>query len=114
MAMFAPAVAGGSAKFYYEQRGLWALIMSQTGLGLVAGEQILTFIDRMGGTVLGAIIGMVAWYCGNGKGNGNRYGFVISTVSSRLILKLTRRLSGPPSRCSVESLRLLQTLGSGS
>jgi hypothetical protein len=33
------------------QKGLWALIMAQTGLGVFAGEQIGAFVLRMGGTL---------------------------------------------------------------
>jgi hypothetical protein len=34
---------------------------AQTALGVFAGEQITTFILRMGGTALGCILGMLAW-----------------------------------------------------
>ncbi|KAL1410381.1 hypothetical protein Q8F55_004389 [Vanrija albida] len=93
--MWIPSVAPGSAKFYYDQRGLWALIMSSTGMGFIAGEQILNFLERGGGSVLGAILGMAAWYAGNGGGNGFRYGFVIATAFFASFPLLVR-ISGPP------------------
>ena len=78
-------------------RGLWALIMvglsflpdaassfadrqAQTGMGVYTGEQIGSFFLRMSGTVLGLVIGMVAWYIGAGRGPGNPYGVAASTV----------------------------------
>lgn len=54
--------------------------MSQTGLGVFAGEQIAGFVARMGGTLIGLVLGMVAWYMGSGHGRGNPYGVVAATV----------------------------------
>lgn len=51
-------------------------------MGVYTGEQIGSFILRMGGTILGLIIGMVAWYIGAGHGPGNPYGVAASTVSA--------------------------------
>lgn len=50
--------------------------MSQTGLGVFAGEQIFTFFIRISATVIGCVLGMVAWYIGAGNGFGNPYGVV--------------------------------------
>lgn len=71
IALFVPAVCENSAQFYYENRyillkncllrslrktrtrltrktrGLWALIMAQTGMGVFTGEQITSFVVRM-------------------------------------------------------------------
>ncbi|CDZ98124.1 Predicted membrane protein [Phaffia rhodozyma] len=74
------AVHPKTAQFNYQNRGLWALIMSQTGLAVFAGEQIATFILRMSGTVVGCVLGMVAWYMGSGHGNGNPYGVIAATL----------------------------------
>ncbi|WVQ97371.1 hypothetical protein IAU59_004483 [Kwoniella sp. CBS 9459] len=80
IALWIPAVCPSSAYFTYTNRGLWALIMAQTGLGVFTGEQILTFFVRMGGTVLGLVIGMVVWYIGAGRGPGNPYGIAAATM----------------------------------
>ncbi|TYJ56489.1 hypothetical protein B9479_002736 [Cryptococcus floricola] len=80
VALFVPSVCPSSAHFYYVNRGLWALIMSQTGLGVFTGEQINAFIVRMSGTVTGLVIGMLAWYIGSGHGNGNPYGVTAATM----------------------------------
>ena len=47
IALWIPQVCPSSAYFVYSNRGLWALIMAQTGLGIFAGEQISTFIVRI-------------------------------------------------------------------
>jgi hypothetical protein len=98
IALWVPAICPSSVYFTYVNRGLWyvlphtcdlpghlipaprALIMSQTGLGIFAGEQIVGFIARMGGTLIGLVLGMVAWYMGAGHGRGNPYGVVASTL----------------------------------
>ncbi|KIR70920.1 hypothetical protein I310_05332 [Cryptococcus deuterogattii CA1014] len=79
IALFVPAVCENSAQFYYENRGLWALIMAQTGMGVFTGEQITSFVVRMGGTATGLVVGMLAWYIGSGHGNGNPYGVTAAT-----------------------------------
>lgn len=55
--------------------------MAQTGLGLFAGDMISNFILRMGGTAVGLVLGIVAWYVGSGRGNGNPYGLTVISVS---------------------------------
>ncbi|WWC66524.1 uncharacterized protein I206_100427 [Kwoniella pini CBS 10737] len=80
IALWVPAVCPSSAYFTYTNRGLWALIMAQTGLGIFTGEQILQFALRMGGTVFGLILGMLAWYIGSGRGTGNPYGVAAATM----------------------------------
>lgn len=40
IALWVPAVCHSTAWFYYENRGLWALIMAQMGLALYAGDQV--------------------------------------------------------------------------
>ncbi len=51
IALWIPAICPSSAYFVYTNRGLWALIMCQTGLGVYAGEQIGAFVLRMSGTL---------------------------------------------------------------
>ena len=50
-------------------------------MGVYTGEQIGSFILRMGGTIAGLVIGMVAWYIGAQHGPGNPYGVAAATVS---------------------------------
>ncbi|GFZ43623.1 hypothetical protein JCM24511_01343, partial [Saitozyma sp. JCM 24511] len=80
IAIWVPAVCPSSAHFNYANRGLWALIMAQMGLGVFTGEQIGSFVLRMSGTVFGLIVGMVAWYMGAARGPGNPYGIAASTM----------------------------------
>ncbi|WVQ85239.1 hypothetical protein IAT38_007404 [Cryptococcus sp. DSM 104549] len=80
VALYIPAVCPSSAWIYFTNRGLWGLIMAQTGMGVFTGEQIISFIIRMGATIGGAVIGMVVWYVGSGRGNGNPYGVGAATM----------------------------------
>ncbi|KAJ7834017.1 hypothetical protein B0H13DRAFT_2370095 [Mycena leptocephala] len=48
--------------------------MAQTTLNIYAADQISKSVTRLGGTFLGLVLGLIAWYAGNGSGNGNPYG----------------------------------------
>ncbi|KAJ7719305.1 hypothetical protein B0H16DRAFT_1897243 [Mycena metata] len=74
IALWLPAVFKHSANFYYVEKGIWALIMAQTTLNIYASDQIFNYVTRLLGTLVGLGFGLVAWYAGNGKGNGNPYG----------------------------------------
>ncbi|KAG8992832.1 hypothetical protein FRB94_006979 [Tulasnella sp. JGI-2019a] len=79
--LWLPAVFKKSAWFTYTQRGLWALIMGQITLVVYVSDQIKAVKGRILGTVLGGLIGMVAWYVGNGgSGEGNAYGLAASSA----------------------------------
>ncbi|BEJ11424.1 hypothetical protein CspHIS471_0108460 [Cutaneotrichosporon sp. HIS471] len=80
VALWVPAVCKSSAEFYYVNRGLWALIMAQTGLGASTGEQVFNFVQRMSGTLAGAIMGMVLWYIGAQRGLGRAHGVTAAFV----------------------------------
>lgn len=80
IALWVPAVCTSSAEFYYMNRGLWALIMAQTGLGVFTGEQVFNFVQRMAGTCIGVVMGMVLWYIGAQRGLGNAYGVTAAFV----------------------------------
>lgn len=98
--LWVPAVCSNSAEFYYMNRGLWALIMAQTGLGVFAGEQLYNFLTRMVGTLIGAVVGMVAWYIGAQKGIGGPYGVTAAAVSGNHPTKTNSRWSCSRRSCS--------------
>ncbi|KAF9043705.1 hypothetical protein BDZ89DRAFT_943304 [Hymenopellis radicata] len=77
VALWIPTVCSSSIWFVYNNRGLWALIMAQTGLAVFAGDQIFSFIVRLSATIFGLLLGLVCWYIGAGSGNGNAYGIVV-------------------------------------
>ncbi|KEF54742.1 uncharacterized protein A1O9_09184 [Exophiala aquamarina CBS 119918] len=90
-----PAAIPSSAGFYYREKGLWALIMAQIGLVPYAADFTWGLLLRVGGTVIGGILGMAAWYIGAGNGPGNHYG--IAAIMVPLVLALMwLRLFGPP------------------
>ncbi|PPQ95766.1 hypothetical protein CVT26_015853 [Gymnopilus dilepis] len=95
VALWIPAVCPSSAWFYYDNKGVWALIMAQTALAVYAGDQIAGFIIRLTGTLIGLVVGMCVWYIGAGLGHGNPYGIVIATTAFLAPLFFVR-LSGPP------------------
>ncbi|ORY33700.1 hypothetical protein BCR39DRAFT_592676 [Naematelia encephala] len=95
VALWIPQVCHSSAYFVYSNRGLWALIMAQTGLGVFTGEQISTFFLRMAGTCAGLVVGMVTWYVGSGHGPGNPYGVAASTMFF-IAPFLYLRIAAPP------------------
>ncbi|EIW75394.1 hypothetical protein CONPUDRAFT_169272 [Coniophora puteana RWD-64-598 SS2] len=76
--LWLPAVMSSSAAFYYEQRGVWALIMSQLTLNIYVSDQLFNYATRLLGTFVGLIVGLVAWYIGAGRGIGNPYGIAAS------------------------------------
>ncbi|KJA27441.1 hypothetical protein HYPSUDRAFT_131287 [Hypholoma sublateritium FD-334 SS-4] len=95
VALWIPAVCPQSAWFYYENKGIWALIMAQLGLATYAGDQIAGFILRFAATAVGLIIGMTLWYIGAGLGHGNPYGVVIALamISPFLLARISAPLS---------------------
>lgn len=56
-----PAVCATSAGFYYREKGLWALIMAQTGTASFAAEFSFGLVARVSGTVAGGVLGMLGW-----------------------------------------------------
>ncbi|EPS95103.1 hypothetical protein FOMPIDRAFT_1038634 [Fomitopsis schrenkii] len=91
IALWIPSVCRSSAKFIYEQKGLWALIMAQTTLNIYAADQIFNIFARVLGTFVGLVLGLLAWYIGSAKGIGNPYGmaavvavFLVPVVFFRL------------------------------
>jgi hypothetical protein len=53
--------------------------MAVTGLAVFSGDLVLGFLVRFTGTLIGLVLGMLAWYVGNGNGS-NPYGTIASTM----------------------------------
>ncbi|KAI4735590.1 hypothetical protein E4T50_13891 [Aureobasidium sp. EXF-12298] len=90
-----PAVCTTSAGFFYREKGLWALIMAQTGAATFSAEFNFAFITRIFGTIAGGVMGMLGWYIGSGHGPGNPYGLGAILVPISVIL-MYLRLYTPP------------------
>lgn len=89
------AVNRNTAGFFYRERGIWALIMAQTGLVPYLADFTYAFVTRVAGTLLGGILGMLGWYIGSGHGPGNPYGLAaVMAVASVMLMWL--RLYAPP------------------
>ena len=50
--------------------------------------RISQFVFRFGGTAIGLVLGMVGWYIGAGRGNGNAYGLTAISVSPVLCSRI--------------------------
>jgi hypothetical protein len=74
IALSIPAVIPRTAGFYYREKGLWALIMGQTGLLVYMADFTFSVISRLLGTLIGGILALLAWYVGSANGPGNPYG----------------------------------------
>ena len=76
-----PATAG----FYYREKGLWGVITAQICVLVYMADFTFSLIGRVVGTVLGGLLGMIAWYIGSGSGPGNPYGLAAITAVMALI-----------------------------
>ncbi|KAJ0413216.1 hypothetical protein BJY00DRAFT_320006 [Aspergillus carlsbadensis] len=74
IAVSIPAVLPRTAGFYYREKGLWALIMGQTGLLVYMADFTFSVLSRLLGTVIGGVLALLAWYVGSANGPGNPYG----------------------------------------
>lgn len=95
VALAIPAAIPHSAGFYYREKGLWALIMGQTTLVIYMADFTFSLICRAIGTVVGGLLGLVAWYIGSGHGIGNPYGLAAIMAVVILIL-MWARIFAPP------------------
>jgi hypothetical protein len=95
IALAIPAVIPSSAGFYYREKGLWALIMGQTTVVVYMSDFTLSLASRSVGTVVGGVVGLVAWYIGSGDGSGNPYGLA-AIMAVVLMLLMWGRLFAPP------------------
>ncbi|KAI0646345.1 hypothetical protein C8Q79DRAFT_909612 [Trametes meyenii] len=95
IALWIPSVVKSSAHFAYAERSVWALIMAQTTMNIYASDQVYNYAMRIGGTFVGAVLGMVCWYIGAGHGNGNPYGLA-AIVAAFLLPLMFLRIFSPP------------------
>lgn len=90
-----PAVCVSSAGFYYREKGLWALIMGQMGVGTYTADFVFGLASRVIGTVVGGLVGMACWYIGAGSGNGEPYGMAAIFGAVIVMLMWLRLFLGP-------------------
>ncbi|KAK4052703.1 hypothetical protein OIV83_001990 [Microbotryomycetes sp. JL201] len=101
MLLWVPQIVPSSAFFTYEYKGLWALIMFQTGFAVFAGDQVLQTIQKMAGTAAGLLWGCVIWYIGAGLGDGNRIGLGAAFFILFLPLMTYRVLATPATQMTI-------------
>ena len=95
IALGIPAVIPSSAGFYYRQKGLWALIMGQTTVLVYMSDFTLSLVSRTNGTIIGGVMGLVAWYIGSGNGHGNSYGLA-AVMAVMIVILMWFRIFAPP------------------
>ncbi|PKS08625.1 hypothetical protein jhhlp_005012 [Lomentospora prolificans] len=95
IAVSIPGLLPQTAGFYYREKGLWALIMAQTGLVVYMADFTFGVISRLVGTVAGGVLGLVVWYVGSGGGPGNPYGLSAVMVAAVFILMWIRLYLSP-------------------
>ncbi|KAH9896908.1 hypothetical protein C8Q73DRAFT_642067 [Cubamyces lactineus] len=95
IALWIPSVVKSSAHFAYAERSVWALIMAQTTMNIYASDQVYNYAMRLGGTFVGAVLGMLCWYIGAGHGNGNPYGLATIVAVFLLPLVFLRNFAPP-------------------
>lgn len=81
-----PAVLPRTAGFFYREKGIWAVISAQTCLVVYMADLTFSIVTRGLGTVIGGVLGMVAWYIGSGGGEGNPYGMAAITAFMSIFL----------------------------
>lgn len=90
-----PAVIPTSAGFYYRAKGIWGLIMAQTTMLVYMADFTFSVVCRTIGTVIGGVLGLVAWYIGSGHGPGNPYGLAAITAAVIVIMMWARLFFSP-------------------
>lgn len=81
-----PSAIPHSAGFFYREKGIWGVITAQTSLLVYMADFTFSLASRGLGTVIGGVMGMVAWYIGSGSGPGNPYGMGAITALMILII----------------------------
>ncbi|KAL4928080.1 uncharacterized protein BDV17DRAFT_298812 [Aspergillus undulatus] len=95
IALSIPGLLPKTAGFYYREKGFWGLIMGQTGLLVYMADFTFSTLSRLVGTIVGGVLGLLAWYIGSGNGPGNPYG-LSAVMAVMLIFFLWVRLYLPP------------------
>ncbi|KAK5991877.1 putative C57A7.05-like protein [Cladobotryum mycophilum] len=81
-----PAVLPHTAGFFYREKGIWAVITAQTCLLFYMADFTFSLVSRLLGTIIGGLMGLIAWYIGSAHGNGNPYGMAAITALMAFIL----------------------------
>lgn len=84
-----------TAGFFYREKGLWAVIMAQTGMVTYFSDFTYQFVTRVFGTIVGGVIGLAGWYIGSGNGPGNPYGLA-AVMAVLAVILMWFRLYAPP------------------
>ncbi|KAA8909056.1 hypothetical protein TRICI_004645 [Trichomonascus ciferrii] len=90
-----PASIASSAGFFYREKGIWGTITAQIAVLIYMSDFTFSVLGRAFGTIVGGVVGMVAWYIGSGSGPGNPYGLAAITAVA-VVLLLWMRLFLPP------------------
>lgn len=86
-----PSFTPASAAFFYDNRGLWVLIMAQLTLGRHVGDTVMAWAGRGKGSLAGCLVGLLVWTIGaGGGGRGSPIGMGAATAVAFPMLMLVR------------------------
>ncbi|GAA5938678.1 hypothetical protein JCM1841_000639 [Sporobolomyces salmonicolor] len=109
VALWLPQIFSTSAYFAYKEKFLWALIMAQTGMAVYSGDQILSSVQKIAGTGVGLVYGMLIWYVGAANGPGSRPGLG-AALFVFFIPAMAIRLYGPPASMQMSMMGAVTTV----
>ena len=69
--------------------------MAQTTMLVYMADFTFSVVCRTIGTVIGGVLGLVAWYIGSGHGPGNPYGLAAITAAVIVIMMWARLFFSP-------------------
>lgn len=88
-----PIFCRPTARWYYENRLVWVMIMTGISTSEFTGDTFYAFASKIVYTFFGCVVGMVAWYISTGNGDGNHYGFAATFLVLAVYLAYYRHFS---------------------
>lgn len=110
-----PSWTPQTANFFYENRGLWVIIMAQMSISLYSGETALAFVARLTATFWGCLVGLLVWSIGApGTAVGSPYGIgAVTAVAFPCVLVFRLFAPSPPLTKILFSVSMGLVLGYG-
>ncbi|KWU42289.1 hypothetical protein RHOSPDRAFT_36164 [Rhodotorula sp. JG-1b] len=110
--LWLPQVFRTTAFLMYSEKLLWAQITAQTFMAPYAGDQVFSTLQRILGTAIGLVYGMLLvrqWYIGAANGRGTSVG-VGSSLFVLTLPVLAMRLHAPPASAMIAIMVTVTTV----
>lgn len=85
-----PAVVMHTSGFFVREMGVWVVVTAQTSVMDYMADFTFSFVTRIGGSLIGGLLGLANWYIGSGSGTGNPYGLGASSILATIPLTYIR------------------------